>query len=146
MIRAARWSFLTFSFILWQPNPRVSRLCYNSAGDNLPTLKAWTNIRMINVIATIELKPDSRTQFLEIFNGLVPEVLAEQGCIEYFPAIDADANLDRQATDENAVTVIEKWESLEALHTHLNAPHMVSFRESAGQMIQSMTLKVLEKA
>ena len=101
---------------------------------------------MISVIATISLKPGTRTDFLEIFNANVPAVLAENGCVEYFPAIDVDAKLDAQSKDENAVIVIEKWESLEALHAHLKAPHMVEFREKAGEMMTGASLKILAKA
>ena len=100
---------------------------------------------MINVIATINLKPGKRAEFLKIFNANVPACLAEDGCIEYFPTIDVDAKLERQSKDENAVIVIEKWESVEALHAHLEAPHMLEFRENAGDMIEGITLKVLEK-
>lgn len=101
---------------------------------------------MINVIATITVKPGTREAFTKIFNDNVPAVLAEAGCIEYFPAVDVDAKLDAQSKDENAVVVIEKWESLEHLHAHLQAPHMIKFREDAGDMIAGMNLKVLEKA
>ena len=76
---------------------------------------------MINVIATINIKPGKRDEFLKIFNANVPACLAEDGCIEYFPTIDADAKLERQSKDENAVVVIEKWVSVEALHAHLEA-------------------------
>ena len=100
---------------------------------------------MISVIATISLKPGTRADFLKVFNANVPAVLAENGCAEYFPAIDVDAKLDAQSKDENAVVVIEKWESLDALHAHLQAPHMVEFREKAGDMIQGISLKVLEQ-
>ena len=100
---------------------------------------------MISVIATISLKPGTRADFLKVFNANVPAVLAENGCAEYFPAVDADAKLDAQSKDENAVVVIEKWESLDALHAHLQAPHMVEFREKAGDMIQGISLKVLEQ-
>ncbi len=100
---------------------------------------------MINVIATIELKPGTRADFLKVFNANVPAVLAEDGCLEYFPAIDVDAKLESQSKDENAVVVIEKWESVEALHAHLAAPHMLEFRENAGDMIAGITLKVLEQ-
>ena len=99
---------------------------------------------MINVIATISLKPDTRVEFLKVFNSNVPAVLAEEGCIDYFPAVDVEANLDAQEKDENAVVVVEKWESLEALHAHLKAPHMDEFREKAGAMIAGISLKVLE--
>jgi quinol monooxygenase YgiN len=101
---------------------------------------------MINVIATIEIKPGARPQFLALMNELVPTVLAEQGCVEYFPAVDVEANLDSQSKAENVVTMIEKWESLEALHAHLEAPHMNTFRENAADIIEGLTLKVLEKA
>lgn len=100
---------------------------------------------MISVIATISLKPGTRADFLKVFNANVPAVLAENGCAEYFPAVDVDAKLDAQSKDENAVVVIEKWESLDALHAHLQAPHMVEFREKAGDMIQGISLKVLEQ-
>ena len=99
---------------------------------------------MINVIATISLKPNTQTEFLKVFNAIVPTVLAEEGCIEYFPAIDVEANLDPQVKDENAVVVIEKWESLDALHAHLKAPHMDQFRKNAGDMIAGLSLKVLQ--
>ena len=100
---------------------------------------------MISVIATISLKPGTRADFLKVFNANVPAVLAENGCAEYFPAVDVDAKLDAQSKDENAVVVIEKWESLDALHAHLQALHMVEFREKAGDMIQGISLKVLEQ-
>ena len=73
---------------------------------------------MINVIATITVQPGTRDEFLRIFNENVPAVLAEDGCIEYFPAIDADSGLEIQEKDDNSVVVIEKWESIEALHAH----------------------------
>lgn len=100
---------------------------------------------MINVIATISLKPGTRAEFLEIFNANVPAVLAEDGCVGYFPAVDVDAKLDSQSKDDNAVVVIEQWESVAALHAHLEAPHMLEFRKKAGDMMTGVTLKVLEK-
>ena len=58
---------------------------------------------MINVIATISLNPSTQTEFLKAFNAIVPTVWAEEECVEYFPAIDVEANLDPQVKDENAV-------------------------------------------
>ena len=100
---------------------------------------------MINVIATINLKPGTREEFLKIFNANVPAVLAEDGCVGYVPTVDADSKLDAQSKDDNAVVVIEKWETMASLHTHLEAPHMVEFRKNAGDMIVGMNLKVLEQ-
>ena len=100
---------------------------------------------MINVLASVKIKPGTRDRFLAVFNENASAVLAEDGCIEYFPTVDADSTVQSQARDENVVTVIEKWESLEALNVHLKAPHMVAFREKAGDMIESLSLKILEK-
>ena len=101
---------------------------------------------MINVIATIEVKPGTRQDFITAFNNNVPAVLAEDGCIEYFPAIDIETEIGAQETNENVVVVIEKWESLDHLKAHLDAPHMLSFRENAGHMIDGISLKIVEKA
>jgi quinol monooxygenase YgiN len=51
-----------------------------------------------------------------------------------------------QHLDENRVTVIEKWESLEALHAHLRAPHMLTYREQVKDMVEDLSLNVLEEA
>jgi len=76
----------------------------------------------------------------------VPSVKKERGCIEYFPAIDLDAGLPPQTLDENVVTIIEKWESLEALRDHLKAPHMLAYREKVKEIVENVLLKVLKEA
>jgi Uncharacterized conserved protein len=101
---------------------------------------------MINVIASIRVKQGSLSDFLAICKANVPAVRKEKGCIEYFPAVDVDAKLPPQARDENVVTVIEKWESLEALHAHLEAPHMLAFREKVKDLVEGRSLKVLREA
>ena len=101
---------------------------------------------MIHVIASVSIKHGRRGEFLEIFRTNVRNVLMENGCIEYRPAVDVDAGLDPQALDENLVTVIEKWESLEDLYAHLSAPHMLDYREKVGSMVEGVVLKVLEDA
>jgi quinol monooxygenase YgiN len=101
---------------------------------------------MINVIASIRVKQGSLSDFLAICKANVPKVREEKGCIEYFPAVDVDAKLPPQAKDENVVTVIEKWESLEALHAHLEAPHMLAFREKVKDLVEGRSLKVLREA
>jgi quinol monooxygenase YgiN len=101
---------------------------------------------MINVIASIRVKQGSLSDFLAICKANVPKVREEKGCIEYFPAVDVDAKLPPQARDENVVTVIEKWESLEALHAHLEAPHMLAFREKVKDLVEGRSLKVLREA
>lgn len=101
---------------------------------------------MIHVLATIHVVPGQRDAFLAEFHELIPTVLAEDGCVEYGPAVDAATTIEAQVRDENAVTVIEKWESLEALHAHLAAPHMVAYRETVKDFVTSTELKILQPA
>jgi quinol monooxygenase YgiN len=101
---------------------------------------------MINVIASIRVKPGRLTEFLEIFKSNVPHVREERGCIEYFPSIDIDADLPPQRLDKNGVTVIEKWENLEALRDHLKAPHMLAYKEEVKDIVEDISLKVLQEA
>lgn len=101
---------------------------------------------MIHVIASIGVKPGKRAEFIEIFKANVPAVLAENGCIEYVPAVDADSGIEAQWRDETVVTVIEKWETLDALHAHLAAPHMEKFREDTATLVEDVSLTVLKNA
>jgi quinol monooxygenase YgiN len=101
---------------------------------------------MVYVLASIRVKPGRRSDFIKVFKANMPAVRAEKGCIGYFPAVDIDAKLSRQVLDENIVTIIEKWENLEALHDHLNAPHMLAYREKVKDLVESSTLKILQEA
>ena len=101
---------------------------------------------MISVIASIKVKPEHISEFIEIFKANVPNVLAEDGCLEYLPTVDINADLPPQALDENVVTIIEKWESLDALRTHLAAPHMKAYKEKTADMTDGVSLKVLQEA
>jgi quinol monooxygenase YgiN len=101
---------------------------------------------MIHVIASIGVKPGKRAEFIAAFKKNVPNVLAENGCIEYMPTVDADSGIETQWKDETVVTIIEKWETLEALHAHLEAPHMTAFRENTAHLTEDVSLTVLEDA
>ena len=101
---------------------------------------------MIHVIASIGVKPGKRAAFIEIFKANVPAVRAENGCIEYIPAVDADSGIEAQWKDGSVVTVIEKWETLDALHTHLAAPHMEQFRADTADMVEDVSLTILKNA
>jgi quinol monooxygenase YgiN len=101
---------------------------------------------MIHVIATIETAKGRRDDFLAAFNELVPDVLAEDGCIEYGPTIDVATALSNDPVRENLVTVVEKWESVDALHSHLKAPHMVRYRDRVKDIVISISIRVLEPA
>lgn len=101
---------------------------------------------MITVIASIRVVPGQLGAFLDILNGNVAKVRQEQGCLEYLPAVDVDAALPAQSLDENMVTIIEKWESLQALREHLASPHMLRYREDVKDLVERVSLKVLQQA
>ncbi|WP_319405594.1 putative quinol monooxygenase [uncultured Desulfosarcina sp.] len=101
---------------------------------------------MIHVIASIHVKAGRVPEFLEIFNSNVPNVKGEKGCIDYVPTVDVDAGLPPQSLNENRVTVIETWASLEALHAHLKSPHMRVYREQVKDLVTDVSLNVLEEA
>jgi len=102
---------------------------------------------MITVLATITLNEGFREPFIAAFNANVPNVLAEDGCIQYEPVVDTDAKLDAQLPlRENVVVVVEKWASLEALYAHLKAPHMATYREQVTGMVSGVDLQVLQPA
>jgi quinol monooxygenase YgiN len=48
------------------------------------------------------------------------------------------------APRDDAVTVVERWESVDALQAHLMAPHMLSYRAKVKGMVLGTTLQVLE--
>ncbi|MGD1152953.1 MAG: putative quinol monooxygenase [Syntrophales bacterium] len=100
---------------------------------------------MISVIASVRVKADWLPQFIEIFKVNVPKVREEKGCIEYFPTSDIDSGLPVQKLDKNVVTIIEKWQSVEALRAHLKTPHMLAYRDRVKDMVDDLSIKVLQE-
>ncbi|MDA3788024.1 MAG: putative quinol monooxygenase [Desulfobacula sp.] len=100
---------------------------------------------MINVIASIQIKEGQLSNFVEIFKSNIPKVLEEKGCIEYVPTIDVPTGLPPQELNNNVVTIIEKWNSLEDLMAHISAPHMLAYREKTKTLVEKMSIKVLEE-
>lgn len=100
---------------------------------------------MIHVIASIQLKPGVKKQYLEIFRDNVPAVLAEKGCLAYGPTVDVDSGLSPQGgVRPDTVTIVEQWESLDALRAHLATAHMAAYGEKVKDMRLGMTLQVLQ--
>jgi len=102
---------------------------------------------MIRVLATIELAEGRRDDFLAQFGKIVPLVLAEEGCLEYGPMVDVPTSIGAQAVvRENTATIVEKWESIEALEAHLVAPHMIEYRKKVKEMVTGTELRILKPA
>ncbi len=91
---------------------------------------------MIYVIATIDLKKGCRKEFVEKHLRNVPNVKAEKGCIKYEPTIDIDSGLSAQGElRDDVVTVVESWESVEALQAHFETEHIRSALENFPDLL-----------
>jgi quinol monooxygenase YgiN len=102
---------------------------------------------MIHVIAVITAKPGKRDQVLGHFRANVPAVRAEQGCIEYGAAVDADPALPVQTKHgPDAFVVVEKWESMDALKAHAAAPHMAAYGAKTKELLASRVIHILSPA
>jgi quinol monooxygenase YgiN len=99
---------------------------------------------MIHVLAIITAKAGKRDQLLKIFKGIIPTVLAEDGCIEYGPVVDVAAA--DPAFGSDTYVVVEKWRDMPALKAHAAAPHMKAFGAQAGELIAKRAVHVLEDA
>lgn len=99
---------------------------------------------MIHVLAIITTKPGLRATVLEAFHGNMPAVHAEQGCIEYGPAIDAEGAPPIQtAYGPDTFVVIEKWATMADLKAHGAAPHMAAYGAKTREMIASRAIHIL---
>ena len=101
---------------------------------------------MLTVLASIHIKAGQMGKYLDILKANVPTVCSEAGCVSYVPMIDFDSQLAPQVMDENVVTIVEQWESLDALRTHLAAPHMLKYKNNVSGIVEKVTLKVLQNA
>jgi quinol monooxygenase YgiN len=102
---------------------------------------------MIHVIAVITAKPGQRDSILQAFRANVPAVKAENGCIEYGAAADAENALPFQTKwGPDTFLVIEKWESMDALKAHAAAPHMAAYAGKTKEFIASRVIHILKPA
>ena len=100
---------------------------------------------MIHVIATVRLKPGCRDKYLEILKSNVSIVQTEAGCLVYAPTIDMETDIEiHEKAGDEAVTIVEAWESVEALKAHFEAPHMLSYREKAKDLLESVSIRILQ--
>jgi quinol monooxygenase YgiN len=99
---------------------------------------------MIHVIAVITAKSGKRDEVLKHFRANVPAVRAENGCIEYGAAIDAEPALPIQTKyGPDTFVVVEKWENMDALKAHAAAPHMKEYGAKTKDLLASRVIHIL---
>jgi quinol monooxygenase YgiN len=102
---------------------------------------------MIHVLAIITAKPGQREAMLAAVRANVPAVRAEDGCIEYGPAVDAEGLGSFQTKcGPDTFLVIEKWRDAEALKAHAAAPHMAAYAAKVKDLIAGRVIHVLAPA
>lgn len=103
---------------------------------------------MIHVVATTTVKPGQRAAFLAHFKAMVPETLAEEGCLRYEPMVDVSTTIHPKQVAERAdvVTIIETWRDLDCLKAHLAAPHMAAYREKVKDLVAAGQLQIVTEA
>ena len=102
---------------------------------------------MIHVLAIVTAKPGQRDAVLEAFRGNMAAVHAEDGCIEYAPAVDAgNAGASQTALGSDTFVVIEKWASMDALAAHAASAHMAAYGAKTKDMLASRVIHVLQPA
>ena len=99
---------------------------------------------MIHVLAIITARSGMRETILEAARANIPAVRAEDGCIEYGLAIDAEGLGSFQTKfGPDAFVFIEKWRDTQALKAHAAAPHMTAYAAKVKDMIASRVIHVL---
>ncbi|MDR1428704.1 MAG: antibiotic biosynthesis monooxygenase [Spirochaetaceae bacterium] len=100
---------------------------------------------MIHVVVTFTIKDGMMDKYLEGIKKLRPLVLAEKGCVEYTYIRETKSPLSiQEPVQDNRLTLVEKWESPEALETHLKSPHMAEYTKLLGPMRSGSSARVGE--
>ena len=100
---------------------------------------------MIHVIAIITAKPGKRDELIAAMKANVPAVRAEQGCIEYGAAVDAQGVPPSKGSfGEDSFVVIEKWATLADLQAHAASPHMQAYGALTKDWLAGRVIHVLE--
>ncbi len=102
---------------------------------------------MIHVLALITTLPGQRESVLAEFRANMPAVHAEEGFIEYGPAVDAEgAGAIQTPLGPDTFCVIEKWASMDALRAHSKSAHMATYGAKVKAMLASRVIHVLAPA
>ena len=88
----------------------------------------------IVVLAKVYPKSGCRDTVVELSEDLIENTLNEEGNIDY----QLLASLD-----DNTLTFIEKWESLDALKQHMGSPHFQFFGSETADFIENMDIQVI---
>lgn len=101
---------------------------------------------MLTIIAEIYAQPNGhhKEQIIQAFKKITPTVLQEQGCHGYQLLIDANVDVNYQTRDTDLIVMLEKWESIEHLNTHLQTAHMQAYQLEVKDHVAEIKIRILE--
>ena len=101
---------------------------------------------MVHVVVMVRVKEGKAREFINLFKSVAGKVSQEKGCIQYITAVDA-IGAPPDTVDQNVVTVLERWESVEDITAHMGTPHMKDFFEKRRNWLRVfLGMKVLQEA
>ena len=81
----------------------------------------------IRVVAHLTSKPGTVEETRAALEGFIEPTRAEAGCVYY--------ELMQNNDDPTDFTFVEEWESDDTLDAHLESPHILAFKERAGELL-----------
>ena len=87
----------------------------------------------LKLLVNYTIHPGQREAFLQKVAAIRPQILAEEGCVqyEYCPS----------ASDENKIILVEQWDSREAQKVHLDQPHMAGIYAAEKEHVADVNLE-----
>jgi quinol monooxygenase YgiN len=80
----------------------------------------------ITVLVSARAKPGRGAELLDMYGELAAATHQEQGCLAF--------TLHRGLEDHDVIALVERWDSKEALDTHLRSSHVTAFRRDAAEL------------
>lgn len=88
----------------------------------------------IIVLAKVYPKDGCIDTIIELSNELIENTLSEEGNIDYQLL---------QSVNDNTLTFVEKWKSLEDLQKHMGSPHFQQFGLESKDFVEDMKIQVI---
>jgi quinol monooxygenase YgiN len=101
---------------------------------------------MIYGVVTIRVKPGKMSEFVQFFKANAAIVEREKGCRRYMLTADVESGMPVQVIDGDVVTLLEEWESMDAVREHLAAPHMAAYFEKEKKLVNDVAVRMLQEA
>jgi len=100
---------------------------------------------MLYVLVTMVIKEGRMQEFLALCAELRPQVLREQGCLAYDYTRETASPIGiQEPLEADRITLIERWESMDALRAHLETPHMKEAGPRMRDLRASVTARIVE--